>query len=786
VVLLLLLLVPSVAYAIDGDIELGTRFLPSLLVEDSEGIIQVYAKQGENIIPKKISDLTATSLDSSIVKVIDVRESKTGFDSEIRIKAMKAGQTSIFILGPGFSPVEIPVTIHGNKLTQEQLLIKVIPDSFSLSGPWKGYVSVQLADDDSFPVVATKDTVINLSSGDNKILNLFQENIIINKGEYFAYTQFEVKDEGETKIYASSLGMNTEKSETIVVEEESDLEIEFFAIPDEINTFASSRGYVIAQLQSAGSPVIAKKDITIDYSITNSQFGTVNSSPTIGEYANLKQNGYFHIEKGSYWGYLEYSTLSGIEDTYTIQLSTQDPLQVQTIEVEASDLEFFDDKLVNFEALPILATGNRELIGVVYLKDDNENPILAERDIFVDIDSSDENFLKVERPKIAMGFSSALVFAQIGYNAPDDVELHAVVEEGDEIISADISGATRDSNTLMAEPLVSEVIAGKDFPIAVYLANGIELSTFGSSEKMFVSPSDFYEIESKNIVRGDEIVLFNAKSLMEGSDMISFISTDYEADVLIDSVAAEPSLLHLDYSETIFSGSNDVFSVQLLDASDSPVFANQDVEIKFVLKDESLMEIPESITIEKGEYYTLFDVAPKNSGMTELSLVASDMPLETYDIEVTSLEPEISILAPTIIEEGESFMVTVSVNHENNPLEKMSVSWNVEGGLLQISDSKTGTTGEAIASIIPLSNENVKIKADISGSWYSPTKTSAVVRINSTNSEFLAYADEGQEVQYGQFEIMGIDPVIILVPAVLVGMGYVMMKKGMLKVKVKA
>ena len=62
--------------------------------------------------------------------------------------------------------------------------------------------------------------------------------------------------------------MNTEKSETIVVEEKSDLEIEFFVIPDEINTFANSRGYVIAQLQSGDEPIIAKNDITIHYSIT--------------------------------------------------------------------------------------------------------------------------------------------------------------------------------------------------------------------------------------------------------------------------------------------------------------------------------------------------------------------------------------------------------------------------------------------------------------------------------------------------------------------------------------
>ena len=198
------------------------------------------------------------------------------------------------------------------------------------------------------------------------------------------------------------------------------------------------------------------------------------------------------------------------------------------------------------------------------------------------------------------------------------------------------------------------------------------------------------------------------------------------------------------------------------------------------------MEIPESITIEKGEYFVLFDVAPKISGMTELSLVANELPLETYDIEITSLEPEISILAPTIIEEGESFMATISVSHENNPLQNMAISWNVQGGLVQLSDTKTGTTGEGIISIIPIDKGNVKINVDVSGSWYSPTKTSAVVRINSTNSEFLAYADEGVEVQYGQIEVFGIDPVLILVPAVLVTMGYIFKKKGMLKVKVEA
>ena len=173
-------------------------------------------------------------------------------------------------------------------------------------------------------------------------------------------------------------------------------------------------------------------------------------------------------------------------------------MQLKPLALKLEQDQFQKLQFVHFEALPILATGDRELIGVVYLEDDNDNPILAERDILIDIDSSDETFLKVEKPRIIRGFSSALVFAQVGYNAPDELELHAVVDDGDEVISADISGATRESNTLVAEPLVSEVLAGKEFPIAMYLVNGDQLATFGESEKIFVSPSDFYEIESKN------------------------------------------------------------------------------------------------------------------------------------------------------------------------------------------------------------------------------------------------------------------------------------------------
>ena len=48
------ILIPSLAYGADTNYEFGTRFIPSMIVQDREGTIQVFAKQGTSIVPEKI------------------------------------------------------------------------------------------------------------------------------------------------------------------------------------------------------------------------------------------------------------------------------------------------------------------------------------------------------------------------------------------------------------------------------------------------------------------------------------------------------------------------------------------------------------------------------------------------------------------------------------------------------------------------------------------------------------------------------------------------------------
>ncbi len=109
----------SMTHVADASLEFGTRLIPSMLIEEKQGILQVYAKNAGNIVPEKIEGLTATSLDSSILRVIDVKSNESGFTSEITILGVKPGTTKIFLAAPGFSATEISIKVNGNKLNQE-------------------------------------------------------------------------------------------------------------------------------------------------------------------------------------------------------------------------------------------------------------------------------------------------------------------------------------------------------------------------------------------------------------------------------------------------------------------------------------------------------------------------------------------------------------------------------------------------------------------------------------------------------------------------------------------
>src|SRR3990172_7965352 len=513
------ILTPSLTYGADSNFEFGTRFIPTKLVEDKEGMIHIFAKKGTSLVPEKIPGLTVTSLDSKIIRVLTVKDSESGFVSEVTVKGIKAGTTKLFLAAPGFSSQELPVTVYGNVFNQEQLLVKVVPDTFSSDGPFRGLVSVELADADGFPVKAAEDVSVSLSVANNNILDISQENLVIKKGEYFTGTHFIVKDSGNagtTNIFATAPGMEA-KSNTITVDEQvEDLQVKLYLLQEDINVFGkAAKAHIIVQLQLKDSeePVIASKDITVKYKVTNDIFANQNTSPD----ANIRdKTGTITINKGSYWGHDTFTLLGGQTGNYLVTITSGDPL---TLESDTIQAVFYDKNLE------------------------------------IKLDSSDSDFLSIDDVFLQIGEGSALVFGQLGNSLPNDInsdefEINPVVEvesESASPIKVEVFGPDETLLQLIAEPLITKVLKDTEFPIVLYFTENSQVTKFPKNSNLFVSPSKIFDVETKPVFSGDDLIMLNTKAIDSGSDTLQFtVNVFPDATLTIESLSLKPANIIID------------------------------------------------------------------------------------------------------------------------------------------------------------------------------------------------------------------------------------------------
>lgn len=772
---LAIIMAASVATGLAYAEELDVRFLPSKMVENYDGMMHVFAVEGGKAVPKEISDLRITSLDSSVLHIEKVREGDD-FITEVSVRAGKPGTTKIYLAAPGFTSKEIPVTVYGSKNNVAKILLKVTPDKFTTSGSNEGYIAVELADEDGFPVIAKNDVTVSLSTANKDMIEFANSNLIIKKGEYYSYSKFFVKKSGDAVLYATSSGIDTQ-STTVTIKKDGDLKVKAYIYPQTLSINYAPKGFIIVQLQdSSGKPVLAQNDVTVYYKVTDATHSeTANYSKS-----NLMSTGHFQIPRGSYWGYTQYTLPKGIEGTYDISVSSQNPLSVETQQVKAVNLQVMDDKNIKFETMPILTTGNSELIGILYLEDESGNPVGAKGELMIKIDSSDTASLAIKDTTILRGDQAALVFGKTGHSASSDLKLRPVITDG-QLKTVTVFGPNKNSLDLVATPLVPKVLSGTDFPLAFYLKDGDEITAFPESHQIFMSPNEHVELKPKTALQRDTVVLADATSLKKGTANIGFDVGGFKSSLSVESLSSDPSSLSLDHAKTIFAGNNDVFSVQILNSAGLPTYATNDVEVSLVVKNRDLIDIPPTITIEKGAYYVLFDAAPMKAGKTDVSLLSKELPLLSKNLEIISLMPSLTIKGPESAAQAETFTVTVSANTNGKPLAGASVSWQVDGGAIQISDPKTGNTGEALAAITP-QGSSINVKATVSSPGYSVATITKAITVDADPVEETLVLEEVAP-SYQTPEIFGFDPILISVPAAIIGAGFMLKKKGHLKIK---
>ena len=754
------------SFAIENDFEIEFKILPEKIHDNDIVLLELYKTIDGSVNLEKIQDLKIESQDPSIIEVIDFEETHD-FKILVNLKAISKGSTDLYVFAEGTQAIEIPIKIYGNNLPSEMEL-DIFPDSFEIGKNAQGIMSILFMDDNGFVTKADKDYLINISTSKSGIISFRDSSIIISKGDFGFNQDFTVINEGDITITIKT--DDFEDSEILTIEDEEEKEITISVIPEDISSSNTSRGHLIAQLSSGDELIQAREDMTVFYEIESDTDATiVNTSSDIN---TINPKGYFQIKKGQTYGHELFSIQKGATDGYTIIATSQDPLTIVEETFETLDVELYGDEEINFETLTVLADGNRQLVGIIYLEDENGHPVTADRDIIVPFTASDSS-ISIENSIIKKGTESSLVFGNMGYYIPTDRDIAPNIENF-EVITLDIDGIEEESISLETHIPTDHFLKGEQHWVTLYMESGGEILKIPKNQHFKISDSDIFEIDKERIERHPYYISIPITGIDSGDDDLVISSDKFETTMSLSSIISKPESIEMKYSDNLFKDVKDTFTIQILDAQNQPFKVNEEIEIKIFSSDPSIIDFPKSVIMSKKSSFISLDITPKKSGEVEISLVSEGLSIVSDEITIEEATPTIEITSAEIIDQGESFIVSLLAQQNGIPLKNTNVIWELEGGISTMVEEKTGPTGEAMASIISTSDDSVKISATIDNGPIQSAYASKIVKVNATTLEI---PERVEDDSFKKPSIEGIDPIMIMIPALIGGVIIYMKKK---------
>ena len=753
-------------YAVEEEYVIEYNILPEKIHQNDTVLLEVYNTNKGQIMMKKIQNLEVESLDKEIIEIMDLDEVHE-YKTLVKLKAIKEGKTTLYLLAKDSESIEIPITVYGNNVPKH-ISLDIFPDILNLKENNQGIFSLFLTDENGKITKADKDYLVKLSTSKSDIISLTDSNMIISKGDSSAKQKFSTIKPGIVTITAKTDDL--EFFETITIEENPEREIEISIIPETISSSKTSNGHLIAQLFSEGKLTKATEDITVYYEISSNSTKVNTSS----EITTHNPEGYFQIKKGQTFGYHSFSIQKGITDTFTITVTSQDPLTIIEETFDTVDTEFYGEDEIKFSSLQVLADGSRQLIGIIYLEDENGHPVTASKDIVVPFSASDRT-ISIETAMIKNGFDSSLVYGNMGYFVPLDKNI-SMKTNNPEIVEIDIHGFSEDSVSLKTHIFSNTILNGEDQWIIAYMesSDGI-LFKIPEDQQIEFSESEIFKIDEELIETFPYFILIPVTAVEDGIDEIVLSSGEFETDISLSSISSKPDSLNLDHSKELFKGVKDVVIIQVLNSQGLPIQIDEEINVKIFSSDPSIIDFPKDITINSKSSFVKLEITPISSGTVEISLVSEGLPILTKELIIKDTSPTIQITSSDIINEGESFIVSILAKYNGVPIQNAQVEWEFEGGISTLFDEKTGPTGEAIVSMIATSDDSVKILVNINNGPIQSAFASKIIKVNATTQEIIK--DESQK-SFEKPDFGGFDPILILVPALIGGTILYMKKKS--------
>ncbi|MGC1708341.1 MAG: Ig-like domain-containing protein [Nitrosotalea sp.] len=746
-----------------------------------------------NGVPTPVSvdtPITLSVSDNSIVSLDEdqmVIKQGSYFVTEKFVIA-KPGNAQIYASASSMQPVSTSVTIN-NDAVPYTLQVYAYPPIVNVNKDAVSYIIVQLHDSAGNPVIAKNDIPVSVrivNTAEEALNNTSDQSpfvqvnnaLVIKKGSYWGYVPAEF----------TAAGVNTMSP---FLQGDQDMKyapIQFAAgVSAMYDVEISAPGYIISTIPA--NTVVTTS--IIGATAKTAPGSTVSGSGTTTITSTTSTNGNTNVTSTA--------TATGTTITHnatatgtTTASSTLPsiciknppivpPLSTLQVQIAAVSQNFvMDDKTPCFFPLPILTTGNNELIGVLALKDASGWPAFAKSDLSFQVDSSDMSTVSIPDVKMSYDLQSSLVFAQVG-NSANPVTLNVVSDSPQQVMPV-VASPSQTNSGLVADSLLTTVLPNTQFPLAIYTTNNGALDSFKSGFTALISPQEAISPIQLTVTKDNPVFLTDETLLTGGSQNIAITTSDYSSSFTVVGASSKPNAITLGYPDRILSNSDLLFSIELLDDNQLPILTDKDTDIKLVSSDPSVLDVPDSVQIKEGSYYATFDAKSKGAGTAEIAVLADGIPLSKFDITTVSYTPVVSIDSADHADNNNPLTATVTTTYNQSPLAGLNVDWTVTGGTIKNMDSLTDQDGKATISLIIDDPNTVNIQASVGGGLY---QTVTVTKQISINPPLLAANSTGQPAQDNpqstSFTVMGVSPLLFVIPGAAAGAFIVLKKKNMLE-----
>ena len=160
--------------------------------------------------------------------------------------------------------------------------------------------------------------------------------------------------------------------------------------------------------------------------------------------------------------------------------------------------------------------------------------------------------------------------------------------EGVKTIQGEPIGPIKDEISLVIEPLVPMILAGKPFPILSYLLEGsggdeesprLGVTPFIEDTLLTFSANEYIETDYVEIKQNQSYELMNMISKEVGTFELSYQMGEFDGTTNIVSYTTDPVEIYVSFPKNILANSKTLATVQLLDSAENPVYAKKDIEI---------------------------------------------------------------------------------------------------------------------------------------------------------------------------------------------------------------